>query len=192
MSDVLLLHHALGVTPGVTAFADALRAAGHGVTVPDLFDGQTFTTVEDGVAHAQRVGFDDLRLQGVRAADGLAGGFVPIGISLGVMAAQTLAQTRSDVAAAVLISGCVPPEALGEGGWPPDVAVQVHMKADDPFVVEDGDLAAATALVAGVTDGSLFTYDGDAHLFVDSSTPDYDPSAAGLVVERVLALLDGR
>ena len=30
MAEVLLFHHALGLTPGITAFADELRAAGVG------------------------------------------------------------------------------------------------------------------------------------------------------------------
>lgn len=42
MADVLLFHHALGVTPGIQAIADELRAAGHDVAVPDLFEGATF------------------------------------------------------------------------------------------------------------------------------------------------------
>ncbi len=192
MTDVLLLHHALGRTPGLIGFADALRAAGHAVTIPDAFDGETFDDVEAGVAHAQQIGFDEVVRRGLAAADALGGGFVPIGISLGVMAAQTLAQTRDDVSAAVLISGCVDPVHLDGGSWPDRVALQVHMMAEDPWVVDDGDLAVARGLVDAVADGQLFTYDGDAHLFVDSGAPDYVPSASALVVERVLALLDGR
>jgi len=35
----------------------------------------------------------------------------------------------------------------------------------------------------------LFLYDGDEHLFADSSLPVYDPAAAALLIERVLAFL---
>jgi dienelactone hydrolase len=39
MSDVVLFHHAQGLTDGVQTFAEQLRTAGHRVTVPDLDDG---------------------------------------------------------------------------------------------------------------------------------------------------------
>ena len=40
MAHVLLFHHIQGLTEGVVAFADELRAAGHEVTTPDLFGGR--------------------------------------------------------------------------------------------------------------------------------------------------------
>ena len=42
MAEDLLFHHALGLTPGIHAFADDLRAAGHTVHTPDLFRERTF------------------------------------------------------------------------------------------------------------------------------------------------------
>ena len=56
MADVLLFHHAQGVTPGIRAFADRLGEAGHTVHVPDLFDGHTFASIEDGLAHVAHIG----------------------------------------------------------------------------------------------------------------------------------------
>ena len=50
MAEVLLFHHALGLTPGVIAFADQLRAAGHAVHTPDLYAGRTFSNVAVEVA----------------------------------------------------------------------------------------------------------------------------------------------
>ena len=47
MAEVVLFHHALGLTPGIVAFADELRRAGHTVHTPDLFQGRTFDTIED-------------------------------------------------------------------------------------------------------------------------------------------------
>jgi len=52
-----VFHHALGLTEPVRAFAAAVRDAGHTVHTPDLFDGRTFHTIEDGMAHAQAIGF---------------------------------------------------------------------------------------------------------------------------------------
>ncbi|MFM6848513.1 MAG: dienelactone hydrolase, partial [Terrabacter sp.] len=94
MADVLLFHHALGQTPGFLAFAGALRAAGHTVHTPDAFDGRTFDTIEEGVAHARSLGFQEVEDYGVAAAEGLPDGVVYAGFSLGVMPAQRLAQTR--------------------------------------------------------------------------------------------------
>ena len=70
MTEVLLFHHALGLTPGITAFADELRRAGHTVHTPDLYDGRTFESLEAGLAHAEQVGFSKLIDRGVHDVGG--------------------------------------------------------------------------------------------------------------------------
>src|SRR5689334_682244 len=96
MADVLLFHHALGQTKGFTAFADELRQAGHTVHTPDLYGGRTFTTIEDGMAYAGKIGFPDAIIDaGVREAERLPSALVYAGFSLGVLPAQKLAQTRA-------------------------------------------------------------------------------------------------
>ena len=189
MAEVLLFHHACGRTEGVLAFADRLREAGHVVHAPDLFDGHTFPSVELGVTHAQQVGFGALLVRGVAAAEGLPEAIVPIGFSLGVLPAQMLAQTRPGVRAAVLAHSCVPPGEFADA-WPEGVPVHVHAMDRDPWFVDEGDLEAAEQLVASTPDAELFLYPGDRHLFADSSLPSYDESAAGLMLQRVTALLD--
>lgn len=189
MAEVLLLHHACGLTDGIRTLADRVREAGHTVHVPDLFAGRTFGTVEAGVAHAQEIGFDTVLERGRAAAEGLPDAIVPIGFSLGVVPAQMPAQTRPGVVGAVLVHSCLPVSEFGEA-WPDGVPVQVHAMDRDPWFVDEGDLQAADALVASAPDGELFLYPGDAHLFADESLPSYDASAAGLMFGRVLALLD--
>ncbi|MBY5162346.1 dienelactone hydrolase family protein [Nitriliruptoria bacterium AS10] len=189
MADVLLLHHVQGLTPGMEAFASTLRDAGHTVHAPDLFDGRTFTTIDDGMAHAREVGFGELAGRGVAAADDLGSAPVFIGFSLGVMAAQQLAQTRADARGAVLVDACAPVSEFSDG-WPEDVPVQVHGMGNDPFFAAGGDLDAARELVATTEDAELFLYDGDVHLFADASLDVHDPEAADLLVRRVLAFLD--
>ena len=71
MTDVIVFHHAQGLTDGVRAFADRLRAAGHQVTVPDLYDGQTFDTLDDGIGYARQIGFDTV-MERVAGGRGLA------------------------------------------------------------------------------------------------------------------------
>ena len=188
MADVLLLHHAQGQTPGFLAFADALRTAGHTVHAPDLYAGQSFATLEEGMANARSIGFGTLLEQGVAAAGGLPEGTVYAGFSLGVMAAQRLAQTRAGAGGAILLDSAIP---LGEfaPGWPEGVPVQIHGGEADEFFMDEGDVDAARAVVAAAEDGELFTYPGCGHLFADPSATAYDPEAAALVQRRVLDFL---
>src|SRR5574341_262962 len=146
MAEVLLFHHAQGQTAGFRAFADELRRAGHIVHAPDLYDGRTFATLDDGVAHARRVGFGELFERGVRAADRLPNELVYAGFSLGVPPAQKLAQTRGGARGALLFYSCVPTSEFGTS-WPADVPVQIHAMDADPLFVDEGDLDAARALV---------------------------------------------
>jgi dienelactone hydrolase len=187
MAEVVLFHHVQGLTAGVRAFADALRRAGHTVHTPDLYDGRTFGTLDEGMAHARAVGFGALTARGVAAAESIPRDAVYAGFSSGVMAAQQLAQTRAGARGAVLIDACLPVSEFGEA-WPAGVPVQIHGKADDAFFAEDRE--AAEALAAAAERAELFLYPGTEHLFADASLPGYDAAAAALLTERVLAFLD--
>jgi dienelactone hydrolase len=184
MTEVLLIHHAQGLTSGVVAFADDLRRAGHTVHTPDMFAGRIFETVEKGVSYAGEIGFGEVMERGVRAADGLPAELVYAGFSLGVMAAQKLAQTRPGARGSLLFHACLPVPEFGSS-WPEGVPVQVHAMDADPFFIDDGDIDAAKALVDEATNAELFLYPGDRHLFADNSLPSYDANAAGLLMERV-------
>lgn len=189
MTDVVLFHHVQGLTPGVHALADEIRAAGHTVHTPDLFDGRTFETLEEGMAFAREAGFGALAERGVAAVEGLGADVVYAGLSLGVMPAQQLAQTRPGARGAVFLHACLPPAEFGDG-WPEGVPVQVHGMEHDPFFAEEGDLDAARELVEAADRAELFLYPGDQHLFTDSSLPAYDHEATTLVLERVLGFLE--
>lgn len=191
MTDVVLFHHALGLTPGITAFADELRRAGHTVHTPDLFEGRTFDTIEDGVAHAREIGFGEVIGRGVRAVDGLPAELVYGGFSLGELVAQMLAQTRPGARGALLFYSCVPVSEFGES-WPKGVPVQIHGMDADPYFVGEGDIDAARSLVEEAEDAQLFLYPGDQHYFADSTLPSYRPEAAALLMERVLDFLSTR
>ena len=191
MAEVLLFHHAQGLTSGVLAFADDLRGGGHTVHTPDLYDGRTFETLDDGLDYAKQLGFGKVFERGVRAAEGMPAELVYAGFSLGAMSAQALAQTRPGARGALLFYSAVPVSEFGVS-WPQNVPVQVHAMDADPFFVGAGDIEAARALVADADDGELFLYPGDQHLFADSSLPSYDEAAAGLMRQRVLAFLEAR
>jgi dienelactone hydrolase len=189
MAEVVLFHHAQGQTAGFLAFADELRTAGHTVHTPDLYDGRTFSTLDEGVAYAKQVGFDKLPERGRLAAESLPNEVVYAGFSLGAMPAQMLAQTRPGATGALLFHAAFPTSEFG-GPWPEGVPVQIHMMESDEWVLE-GDLDAARELAETIEGAELFLYPGDRHLFADNSLPDYDEKAAALLTERVLAFLKG-
>jgi dienelactone hydrolase len=188
MAEVVLYHHVQGLTKGVEAFADGLRRAGHTVHVPDLSDGRTFPTLEEGIAYAREMGFDVLIERGVAAAENLSSSLVYAGFSSGVMPAQKLAQTRPGARGALLFEACLPVSEFGES-WPTGVPVQVHGMEDDPMFGGE-DLDAARALVESTEQAELFVYPGNVHLFADSSLSTFDESAAALLTQRVLGFLD--
>ncbi|WP_119290147.1 dienelactone hydrolase family protein [Streptomyces sp. YIM 130001] len=188
MAEVLLFHHLYGLTDGVREFADRLRGAGHTVHVPDLYEGRVFDRFEDGLAHAELTGFDTLTARGVAAAETLPARIVPAGFSLGVLPAQTLAQTRAGVRGALFLESCLPYAELGP--WPAGVPVQIHGGQSDPVFAGEGDLEAARALVAAVPEAELFLYPVDRHLFTDSGLASHHPESADLVAARALAFLD--
>jgi dienelactone hydrolase len=153
MAEVVLFHHAQGQTPGFLGFAETLRAAGHTVHAPDLYDGKTFATLDEGVAHAEDViGFASIIERGEQAAADLPPGIFYAGFSLGVLPAQKLAQTRPGAVGALLFQASIPLAEFG-GAWPPEVALQMHVMEDD----EMGDVDVARELERTVEGAELFS-----------------------------------
>jgi dienelactone hydrolase len=193
MTEVVLFHHVMGLTEGVSSFAERLRAGGHTVHTPDLFQGQLAPSIEDGMTIVRSIGDDVLVDRAEEALAGWPAGLVFAGISFGVAMAQRFAQTRSGARGALLYEAFIP--ITGEwafGPWPDGVPVQVHGMDQDPFFALEGDIDAARELVqtVGPEVAELFVYPGDQHLFIDSSLPSYDAAATELVVQRSLELLD--
>jgi dienelactone hydrolase len=193
MAEVVLFHHVQGLTDGVRAFADALRAGGHTVHTPDLFDGECPATIELGIALVNLIGDDTLSERATGALDELPDGLVYGGFSFGGATAQQFAQTRPGARGALLYESFVSLSAEWSfGPWPAGLPVQVHGMDRDPFFAEEGDLDGARELVAAVGPdvAELYTYPGDKHLFTDSSLPSYDAGATRLVLDRSVAFLD--
>ncbi|MCU1417740.1 MAG: hypothetical protein JWP32_1914 [Schumannella sp.] len=188
MTEIVLFHHAQGLTSGVVALADRFEAAGHTVHLPDVYDGKTFSDLDSGMANAKAIGFQKLLDEAVAAAEGLPADVVYVGLSLGVLPAQQLAQTKPGARGAVLVGSAVPADEFGET-WPAGVPLQIHGMDADPVFVGEGDIDAARVLVTDAG-AELFLYPGDGHLFIDNSLSDYDEAAAELFLERTLALLE--
>ncbi|KAB1138716.1 dienelactone hydrolase [Micromonospora sp. AMSO12t] len=193
MADVVLFHHLHGLTEGLREFAEQLRAGGHSVHTPDLFDGERPATLDEGFALTKRIGREVLRERADRAVAELPDGLVHAGFSWGAATAQRLAQTRPGARGALLYESCLP--VTGEwavGPWPAGVPVQIHGMDADPFFALEGDIEAARELVGivGPDLGELFVYPGDQHLFTDSTLPSYDAEATALVLRRSREFLD--
>ena len=193
MAEVVLFHHVQGLTDGVRAFAEELRAGGHTVHTPDLFDGERAATIEDGLALVGRIGDETIETRANEAVASVPPDVVYGGFSFGVLSAQRFAQTRPGARGALLYEACIP--ITGEwafGPWPDDVPVQIHGMDKDPFFALEGDLDAARELVEAVGPklAQLFTYPGDKHLFTDSSLPSYDAAATAVVLSRSREFLD--
>jgi dienelactone hydrolase len=190
MAEVLLFHHAQGLTAGCLSFAEELRAAGHVVHAPDLYAGETFSNLADRVRHAEQVGFDTIIERARLAADGLTSEIVYAGFSLGALPAQMLAQTRPDAKGALLFHSCIPTSEFGRP-WPQGVPLQIHiMEADEWVLPPNNDLDVAHQLAETIETAELFLYSGDRHLFADDSLPDYDESATTMLKQRLLSFLD--
>jgi dienelactone hydrolase len=192
MTEVVLFHHVQGLTDGVRAFAEELRAGGHTVHAPDLFDGERPESVDAGVAYVKSMG-DTLSDRAKQVVADLPENLVYAGFSWGGSTAQELAQTRAGARGALLYESCMP--ITGDwavGPWPDGVPVQIHGMDQDPIFGLEGDLEFARQLVTSVGPelAELFVYPGDQHLFTDSSLPSYDADATALVVQRSREFLD--
>ena len=192
MAEVVLFHHVQGLTDGVRAFAEELRAGGHTVHTPDLFEGERPASIDDGMAFSDKIGGEVLSERADRAVADLPDGLVYAGFSFGAGEAQRLAQTRPGAGGAIFCEGWPITGEWAVGPWPDGVPVQIHGMEKDPFFGLGGDLEFARELVetVGPDLAELFVYSGDRHLFTDSSLPSYDAEAAAQVVKRSRMFLD--
>ena len=186
MAHVALIHSVLGIRPGILDAAERLRADGHDVLVPDLFEGRVFDTYDPAMQFAEgELGHAELHRRALEAVADVPDGFVSIGFSLGAMIATRLAGVRP-ASGVVQLAGAVPMSWF-DLAWPQGVPAQTHSTLGDPWREEDAlDQARADVAAAG---GALevFDYPGNGHLFTDASLPDeYDADATELLWSRVL------
>lgn len=181
MARVLLLHSIRGLRDLERAAADRLRAAGHAVATPDLFDGRVAGSVEEGMAIAEDVGPEAAAARAAAAADWLPADAVLGGFSWGAFVACELLADRRDAAGLLLLHGLGPlPENLRPG-----LPAQWHMAEPDPY--DDEAFLADWQVEARAAGLALdaFRYPGAGHLFTDPGLPDHDPDAAAALWRRV-------
>jgi dienelactone hydrolase len=195
MAEVVMFHSVLGLRPGVLGDADRLRAAGHTVHTPDLFGGEVFDNIDDGMRKQEALGFREIARRAEEAVAGLPAGLVFAGFSMGVEHAQRLTASRPGSLGAVLMHGAIPAEALQEyfgiERWPEGVPVQVHYAVDDPWVEAEQEVAPLGEDVrAASAEFEEYVYPGSGHLFADPDFSEYDRASSEAMWERVITFLD--
>lgn len=185
---VVLFHSALGLNEAVKAFAESLRMHRHTVHVPDLFDGDVFTNLEDGVRKRDELGIPLLSQRAAESVKDMPDGTVYAGFSMGAAPAQYLAGTIPGSGGAVLMHAALPNEFIGIQQWP-KVPVQIHFAVNDPWVESDHVSALSSSVEQAGEICEVFEYPGSAHLFADASSPDYDDDSAKAMLSRVLTFL---
>jgi dienelactone hydrolase len=191
MTTVVLFHSVLGLRPAVLATGDALRAAGHEVAVPDLYDGEVFDDMDVAVRHYEGIGVPEMIRRTEAAVADLPADVVYAGFSNGGASAEYLAASRPGARGALLLHAALPLAGLGIPAWPAGVPVQVHYAVSDPWRSADGvDLLAESVRASGGR-FEFFEYPVTGHLFADPGLPEYDATSAELLLERMLQFLDG-
>ena len=191
MAELVLFHHVQGLTEGVTELADDLRAGGHTVHTPDLFDGHTFGSIEDGFAYVKSLEDGSVDQRVAAAVEGMPDDLVYAGISFGVPPALQLTVTRPGAKGLVMLESAMPIEGeWAVGPFPDGVPLQIHGGEGDEYFQEDRPFADQAVELLGPERAELFVYPAQQHLFTDRSLPSYDADSAALVTRRILAFLD--
>ncbi|MEU7783586.1 dienelactone hydrolase family protein [Amycolatopsis sp. NPDC049159] len=185
MSDVVVFHSVLGLRPVELGFADRLRAAGHAVTTPDLYDGRTAPDIEAGFALKDAVGWETITRRARDAVRDLPPATVLVGVSMGAGVVETVLPHRPATAGVLLLHALGNLPAAARPGLP----VEVHVADPDP-IAPPAQVAAWRAATARVgADARVHTYPGIGHFYTDPDGPDHDEAAAERTWERVLEFL---
>lgn len=185
MSTIILFHSALGLRLAVKDFADILRSDGHIVHTPDLFDGEVFDTLEEGIAKRDALGIPELIGRAYGAVAKLPEDVFYAGFSMGAASAQMLAGTRPGAKGCVLMHAALPLEMMRIEAWPKSVPVQFHACIEDPWVEAD----VVETLKSQIPEFSEYWYEGDQHLFGDAQSVDYVEHHAEAMLELVRAFV---
>lgn len=187
--DIMLFHSAYGLNAAVEAAAERLRAAGHQVWTPDLFDGRKATTVEEGMAIRDEIGKDELLRRAVLAAAPYSErGLVYMGLSFGASIAQTLALGDEKARGLLLLHGT---SDIAESASVDELPVQLHVAEPDPFETDDWLSAWYLQMRRAGAEVEVYRYRGAGHLYTDPDLPDHDAEAAERTWAVALDFLDG-
>ena len=178
MAEVVLFHHVQGLTDGVRAFAEELRAGGHTVHTPDLFDGERPATIDDGIAFVDGIGARRSTSASTGPSPGCPPALVYGGFSLGSPRRSGSPRPGRARAARCCTRRASRSPATGlrpVAGW--------RRRADprhgqDPFFALEGDLDAARELVErSAPPGRPVPDPATGTCSTTARSPSYDPGA---------------
>ncbi|MEU9193451.1 dienelactone hydrolase family protein [Streptomyces hundungensis] len=186
--NIMLFHSVHGMRPAVREAAERLRAAGHEVHVPDLYEGRTAETAEEGARLKDEIGKEELLKRAVLAAAPYSErGLVYAGFSLGGSIAQTLALGDEKARGLLLFHGT---SDMAENTAVDELPVQLHVADPDPFESADWLNSWYLQMRRAGADVEIYRYPGAGHLYTDPELPDYDEASAELTWRTALGFLD--
>lgn len=185
MANVVLFHSVLGLRHVEMEAAERMRAAGHAVVAPDLYAGLVASSMDQGFAIMNSVGWGTICRRARAALDFAPETAVLAGHSMGAGVVGSTWPGRPMCDGVILLHGLaeIPPNV--RHGTP----IAVHVADPDPFApAEQIARWRMTAKRAGVrTD--IFSYPTVGHFFTDRTLPDFDQTATERTWERVLDFL---
>lgn len=185
MAHIVLFHSILGLRPIEQDLAREWEAAGHSVTLPDLYEGRSVEDYDAGFALHDEIGHAAIAERARAAVAGAPEDAALSGVSMGagLVAESWSARPRSK--GALLIAGAA--------SWDPDLRpglpVQAHIARPDPF--DDEEYFADWAETAPGVALDLRRYEGVGHYFLDPSLSDFGETAARDCRAAMLAFLAG-
>ncbi|MET8688575.1 dienelactone hydrolase family protein [Streptomyces sp. NPDC004732] len=186
--NIVLFHSTYGLRPAVHAAADRLRAAGHEVWTPDLFEGRVFDSVEEGRTFQNELGKDEILKRAILAAAPYSErGLVYAGFALGAATAQTLALGDEKARGLLLLHGT---SDLAENVSVDELPVQLHVAEPDPFESDDWLSAWYLQMGRAGADVEIYRYAGAGHLYTDPDLDDYDAEATEATWRTALGFLE--
>lgn len=175
MTTVILFHSVYGLRAFERGVAERLTVAGHEVFTPDLYEGRVASSIEEGFALKEEIGWSTLCERAERAVADLPADAVLGGFSMGAAVAASLWPKRPETAGILFLHSIAEIPANARRGLP----VQVHLA--DPDIFEPADEVAAWRADAERTPVALevFIYPGAGHIYTDATLVDYDSKPPG-------------
>jgi dienelactone hydrolase len=189
MTTVVLFHSVLGLRTAIQETAEVLRAAGHEVHVPDLYDGKVFDDMDNALRFYDEIGPPEMIARTEAAVAGLPADLVYMGFSNGGVSAEYLTVSRPGARGTILMHAALPIAKLGLEEWPAGVPVQIHYARNDPWRSADGTDLVRESVEAAGGEFTLFEYPVDGHLFTDADQPEFHQESSDLAHQRILEFL---